>query len=382
MRIVATSELEHGDVLARAVHSVTGLVMLEAGTILTEKYINRLKTLNIKSVHLKVPEAGFRADRNTGAGGSRPGRPVEPSLVLPDINRMKNNDKARMEAVKQATDFTGSLLMQDRLVLPLQEDAFRRKLRDTMLEITSQREFAEELGVMMQTDQLLFEQALNVLLCSNVIGTAQNYDPVKLYELSLGSLFCDIGMTRLPMEITKVNRPLTEAEMKLVRQHTTEGYRVLKGMKNVPISAAQVALLHHERYRGEGYPLGVKKDAIPEFAQIAGLADVYNALVSPRHHRKSHDPGEATEYLFASGNYDFDLSIIQVFLRHLTLYPVSSLVRLSTGQVAMVTVTAGRPINRPIVQIYTEADGTVVKVPYTLDLAQENNIVIFGKAEN
>ncbi|MFD0673699.1 HD-GYP domain-containing protein [Cohnella sp. GCM10027633] len=378
MRLVGVSELERGDVLAKAVHNHSGVVMLEAGTVLTEQYISRLRNLRINAVHLQA------LPNQPGAILDRGGRPIysDAEWLHPDIDRMKNDDKARENAVKLVTEFASTGLMQDRIILPVPEEAFRNSFREVLHEIASNRAFAEELGVMMLSDPMQFQHAMNVTLCADVIAAAKQFDSAKLYELTVGALFCDIGMTRLPMALTKVNRELSETEMKMMKQHTTEGYRVLKAMKDVPTAAAQVALLHHERYRGEGYPLGVKQEAIPEFAQIVGLADVYNALISPRHHRKPFAPGEATEYLFASGNYDFDLSLVKTFLKFLTIYPVGTVVKLSTGQIGVVLETAGRPMNRPVVQIFCEANGAVAKVPYALDLQEINNVVIAGKQGN
>lgn len=377
MKLVGIAELESGDVLAKAVHNHSGVVMLEAGTVLTEHYINRLRNLRISAVHLQVPLS------ESGAVLDRFGRPMNAALdakwIHPDIDRMKNDDKARENAVKLVTDFASTGLMQDRIILPVPEESFRKTFRDVLGEIASNRAFAEELGVMMLSDPMQFQHAMNVTLCADVIAAAKQFDSAKLYELTVGALFCDIGMTRLPLELTKVNRELSESELKMMKSHTTEGYRILKGMKDVSALSAQVALLHHERYRGEGYPLGVKQEAIPEFAQIVGLADVYNALISPRHHRKPFAPGEATEYLFASGNYDFDLSLVKTFLKFLTIYPIGTVVKLSTGQIGVVTETAGRPMNRPVVQIFCEANGAVAKVPYLLDLQEMNNVVIAGK---
>ncbi|MCD9022270.1 HD-GYP domain-containing protein [Cohnella silvisoli] len=371
-------ELERGDVLAKSVHGNNGIVMLEAGTVLTEHYINRLKALNIKVVHLMIPTIGpstEEAKRNLLFSSS------SLSFHRPDINQMKNDERAREEAVKLVSEYVEKGLMSDRIALPFPEGNFRQQFRDILLEISSQPALAEELGVMMLTDRVLFEHALNVTLCSSIIGTAQKYDSAKLYELSVGALFSDIGMTRLPMDFTKVNRELSEAELALMRQHTSEGYRVLKTMKEVPPTSAQCALLHHERYRGSGYPLGMKNDSIPEYAQIVGLADVYNALGSPRHHRNAYDPGEAIEYLFAAGNYEFEWELIKSFLNHVIIYPVSTMVKLSSGQVAVVMETAGRPIQRPLVQVFCEAGGKVAKTPYMLDLQQHPNVVIVGKAD-
>lgn len=378
MRLVGIAELENGDVLAKAVHGRNGVVMLEAGTVLTQQYIERLRNLRVNAVHLKATANDPSSMKRFGSFSSSV---LEPEWIQPDIDRMKNDDKAREKAVSLLTDFTEKGLLQDRIILPVPEEKFRRDFRDVMLEIASKRELAEELSVMMQSDPILFNHALNVTLCADIIGTAKSFDSAKMYELTLGAMFSDIGMTRLPPDLTKVNRVLSEAELKLMKQHTTIGYHLLKGMKDVPTSAAQVALLHHERYRGEGYPLSVKQEAIPEFAQIVGLADVYNALISPRHHRKPFAPAEATEYLFASGNYDFDLSLVQVFLRYLTIYPIGTVVKLSSGHIGVVLETAGRPMNRPVVQIFCESDGTVAKLPYILDLQEINHVVIAGKAE-
>ena len=376
MRIVGVSELVVGDVLAKPVQGNNGIVMLEAGTVLTEQYINRLKSLRVKFVHLNNPLDTSATDSIKKKRSS-----AADSWVRPDIDEMKNDEEARKEAIKIVTEYVDMSLMLEQIVLPFPEGNFRQQFRDILLEITSQPALAEELGVMMLSDRILFEHALNVSLCSSVIGAVQKFDSSKLYELSVGALFSDIGMTRLPMDFTKVNRALNESEITVLRQHTNEGYRVLKGMKEVPLTSAQCALLHHERYRGSGYPLGMTNDNIPEFAQIVGLADVYNALGSPRHHRNAYGPGEAIEYLFASGNYDFEWDLIKSFLNHVIVYPVSTRVKLSNGQIAMVMETVGRPIQRPVVQVFCESDGSAVKIPYLLELQQHTNIVIVGKAD-
>ncbi|RED57664.1 HD-GYP domain-containing protein [Cohnella lupini] len=376
MRIVGISELEIGDVLARPVQGNNGIVMLEAGTKLTEQYIHRLRALKIKFVHLTVPSATAGSERVLKGRSSE-----ENTWIRPDIDKLKNDEYARREAVKLVAEFADRSLMLERIALPFPEGNFRERFRDILLEITSQPALAEELGVLMLTDRMLFEHALNVTLCSSVIGTAQKFDSAKLYELSVGAMFCDIGMTRLPTDFTKVNRELKENELTVLRQHTNEGYRVLKGMKEIPLASAQCALLHHERYSGSGYPMGVTNANIPEFAQIVGLSDVYNALGSPRHHRNAYGPSEAIEYLFASGNYDFEWDLIKSFLNLVVIYPVSTLVKLSNGQTASVMETASRPLQRPIVQVLREADDSVAIVPYLLDLQRHTNIVIVGKAD-
>ncbi|OXS55944.1 hypothetical protein B1A99_22245 [Cohnella sp. CIP 111063] len=376
MRIVGAAELKPGDVLERAVLNHNGMVMLEAGTVLTENYIQRLKTLRIKYVHLSSrhgqSDEGYEKKKRSGSALA---------WERPDIAEMKNDDKPRKEAGRIIGEFVSRGAMMEQIVLPFPEANFRQEFREMVLEISRQPALAEELGVMLQTDRMLFEHALNVTLCSSIMGAVRGLDKSQKYELAMGAMFCDVGMTRLPADFTKVNRSLNEEEQQLLRQHTSEGYRVLKGMKEVPLLSAQCALLHHERYRGSGYPLGMTNDKIPEYAQIVAIADVYNALGSPRHHRNAYGPAEAIEYLSASGNYDFDWELIRSFLGHVIIYPVSTKVQLSTGQLATVMETAGRPIQRPLVQVYRESDGRDVIVPYSLELQSHTNVVIVSKAD-
>ncbi|TJY41914.1 HD domain-containing protein [Cohnella pontilimi] len=363
MREVPITHLVSGDVLSRPVYARSGAVMLEAGTVLTEAYINRLKLLNIQRVFLRLKRTPLQ----------------EPEWVMPDINSIKNDENARMDAVQTAVGFAESPGRLESISPPIAIDKFRDLYRDLIGEIVSNRQFAEEMGVMLRTDPLLFRQALQVSMYAGIIGTAKNFDSAQMYELTLGALFSDIGMTRLPTDLIKLGRELTEAERLMVRRHTTEGYRILTKIKGMPLESAKVALQHHERYRGEGYPFGLTQKEISEFAQIVGLSDVYNALISPRHYRKAYAPEEATEYLFASGNYEFELSLIQTFLRHHRVYPASTVVQLSNGQTAYVVDTMNRPLLRPVVQIIREADGSAVPSPYLVDLEKEPYLAILRR---
>jgi HD-GYP domain-containing protein (c-di-GMP phosphodiesterase class II) len=375
MRNVPVAHLKIGDVLAKPISSRNGVVLLEAGTVLTESYIARLKNLGVDQVSLRFRTEESGAD-SVSAGRSRKS---QADWVLPDIAAMKEDADARKTAVQNALEFPERMRGLERITLPVPQEQFRIQLRDMIGDIVSNRELAEELGVMLQTDPLLFQQALQVTMCAHVIGTVRKYTPQELFDLTLGSLFSDVGMTRMPSNLTKATRELTEAERLKIRSHTTEGYRILSRIPGVSAESAKVALQHHERYRGDGYPYGLKHGEISEFAQIAGIADVYNALLSSRYHRKAYAAEEAMEYLFAAGNYEFDLSLVQTYLRHLNLYPVKTHVVLNNGQTACVVETANRPPLRPVVQVYLEADGSAIASPYLVDLEQHPALAILRR---
>jgi len=394
MKEMNVRDLAPGQVLARPVLGRKGLVMLEADTVLTERYITKLKELGIAKVYIKDRRdeaARKKADEEISAklgsadgaagnwlfeiGGFR-GTTWSDLGPLPDIDKMKENDRARKTACDEILRLPDSDRLMGHVALSQQEARFRRLFRDVLHDIVNNREIAEELGVLRQTDRFLFKHSMHVTLYAGVVGLSLNYDMDRMYDLTVGALLFDIGMTRLPIRLIKTNRQLTESERSVLKRHTSEGYQVLSRMKGVSIESAKCALFHHERYKGTGYPFGLKWNDIPEYARIVAIADVYDALVSPRHHRQAYTPSEAMEYLFASGNNEFGLELVQHFIRHVAAYPVSSVIKLSSGQVGVVAEIPRSLPHRPTVKIIQEADGRRVPVPYEIDLTKQKNVVI------
>ncbi|HEY8528145.1 MAG TPA: HD domain-containing phosphohydrolase [Paenibacillaceae bacterium] len=394
MKEMSVRDLAPGQVLARPVLGRKGLVMLEAGTVLTERYINKLKDLGIARVYIKDrhdEEERRKVDekfssklgsvkRETGSwpfpGEGFRGMTWSDLGPLPDIDKMKENDRARKNACEEILRLPDSDRLMGHVALSQQEARFRRLFRDVLHDIVNNREIADELGVLRQTDRFLFQHSMHVTLYAGVVGLTLNYDTDRIYDLTVGALLFDIGMTRLPIRLIKTNRQLTESERSVLKRHTSEGYQILSQMKGVSIESAKCALFHHERYKGTGYPFGLKWNDIPEYARIVAIADVYDALVSPRHHRQAYTPSEAMEYLFASGNNEFGLDLVQHFIRHVAAYPVSSVIRLSSGQVGVVARIPRSLPHRPTVKIIQEADGRRVPVPYEIDLTKQKTLVI------
>jgi len=373
MKQLHVKDLHPDMVLARPVRGKSGAVVLESGTKLTEHYIRRLRAFGV--THATV---------ETAAPPREPARrppPADPPGVGAEgtrarVARIKDDDDARKEACGAVARFVESDRLLDLVSIPSFQDRFRRRFRNVLLEAVAQRDIAEELAVLRESDRSLFEHSLHVALFACVVGLAMQYDGARLSDLAVGALLFDIGMTRLPPELYKTHRTLGAAEREALQRHTQEGYVAMSALSGVSQESCKCALLHHERYRGEGYPFGLKGDRIPEFARIVAIADVYDALVSARHHRKAFAPNEAMEYLFASGNYEFDLELVRCFVHHISAYPVASVIRLSNGQVGVVSQVDNGLNHRPIVRIIREADGTRVGEPYEIDLSRHTNVVI------
>jgi len=140
-------------------------------------------------------------------------------------------------------------------------------------------------------DDATFIHSLNVAILCNMFGHWINMPQDDLDVLTLAGLLHDVGKMKIPEEIIKKPGILTEEEYTEIKNHPRRGYNLLKPMK-LDERIKKVALMHHERCDGSGYPDGLWGDQIDEFAKIVAIADVYDALTSARVYRGALCPFE------------------------------------------------------------------------------------------
>jgi putative two-component system response regulator len=140
--------------------------------------------------------------------------------------------------------------------------------------------------------------------------------------LRIASPLHDVGKVGIPDGILLKPGPLTESERRVMERHTEIGYRMLEGSGEELLElAAALALTHHERFDGNGYPRGCKGDEIPIEGRIAAVADVFDALTSERVYRPAHGFDDALEIMRSGRGTQFDPELLDLFLDGLTATP-------------------------------------------------------------
>lgn len=135
-------------------------------------------------------------------------------------------------------------------------------------------------------------------------------------RLRLAGRLHDIGKVAVPDAILLKAGPLTSAEFEVMKTHTTVGAEILSGSSSPLIQlAAEVALNHHERWDGTGYPNGLIGTSIPLSGRIVAVADVYDALRSERPYKRAWSMLEAIRYIIASSELHFEPRIVDAFLQ-------------------------------------------------------------------
>lgn len=356
MRKVQVNTAKAGDKIAKPIYLENGSVLLGIGVELTERFIDRLKGLGIDVIYIE--------DARTEG--------IMPDDVLRDETRKK-----AMETVhKTMTGLLDNKMVKGRIVVPEIGSTFRGVFKSILDDLTSRKDVLVNLANIQVADGYLFQHSVNVAVLAGIIGIAKGYNRSQLEELGVGALLFDVGMTMLPKELLNRKSPLNEEEKKRMQHHTEDGFNLLRYQYDISLLSAHCALQHHERFNGTGYPRGLKGNEIHEYAQIVGIADVFDALTSPRPYRERFYPNEAIEYLFAAGNSDFDLNLIRLFCRHISIYPIASTVLLNTGQTAVVSGADPVASHRPQVRIIQEADGSAPASPYEIDLRNHVSITI------
>lgn len=178
--------------------------------------------------------------------------------------------------------------------------------------------------------------SINVCALSLNFARFLGFSDEDLHELGMAALLHDIGEVRVPADVMHKEGLLNRQEKALMESHTIQGAEILRHSEGIPSTAIDVALSHHERCNGKGYPAGLQNDRISLLAKIVGIIDVYDSVTTQLSYRKGISSTEALKNMYNWRNELFDGSLVEKYIQCLGIYPVGSVVELNTGEVGIV----------------------------------------------
>ncbi len=234
--------------------------------------------------------------------------------------------------------------------------------------VTQNRNALVALTAMRNYDNYTFTHMVNVSILTMGQASALGIEGRLLREFGLSALMHDIGKVRTPKEILNKPDKLTDAEFVIMRRHTVDGAELLRRTPEMPIMAPVVAFEHHLRIDGSGYPFGAKRDGLNIGTMLCGIADVYDAMRSQRAYQQAHPTDRILAVLQRNDGTQFDQNLVRRFVQLLGIYPPGTLVRLTSGEIAVVTQPHAPDPYRPRVRILIAKDGTRLDLPYERNL--------------
>ena len=223
----------------------------------------------------------------------------------------------------------------------------------------------------------------SVAVCAMMVGLAKQLglDEEQTRLAGMAGLMHDLGKALMPMEVLNKPGKLTEAEFAIIKTHPVEGHRMLLTGKDVHPLVLDVCLHHHEKTDGSGYPKGLKDDEISLFAKMGAVCDVYDAITSNRPYKVGWDPAESLRKMAEWAKGHFDAKVFQAFVKSLGIYPIGSLVKLTSGRLGVVVEQGGKSLTTPVVKVFFSTKSNMRIVPELVDLSQSSTEKIVSRED-
>jgi putative nucleotidyltransferase with HDIG domain len=230
--------------------------------------------------------------------------------------------------------------------------------RTALLALTALRDY----------DNYTFTHMVNVSILTMAQARALGIDGALLREFGLAALLHDIGKVQTPLDVLNKQGGLTDEEFAIMKRHPVDGAEMLRATPDVPSLAPVVAFEHHLRLDGTGYPHGVSRSQLNLGTMLCSIADVYDAMRSQRVYQQAFPTTRILAVLQRNDGRQFDQHLVRRFAQLVGIYPVGNLVKLTTGEIAVVVKTHAPDPHRPQVRIVVDRHGTRVPAPVDVNL--------------
>ncbi len=277
---------------------------------------------------------------------------------------------------KEAQETVHAFFQNIKFNQPLNMGSVDQVVQDITSSVYDDEHTFFQLSSLKNKDNYTYFHCLNVCIYAIIMAKHLHFSKEDTYLLSISALLHDIGKAHIPDGILLKPAKLSPTEFLIMRNHTVEGSSILKRHTTLPEVISQVALEHHEKWDGTGYPLKKKGTDIHLFSRIIGLVDTYDALTSERVYKPPEPQYKAGEYILSLSGYAYDPELVKVFLNHVAMYPIGATVLLTSGEVGSVVSVPPDVPWRPKVKVILHRNDPSRKTPYVVDLLYERTTFI------
>jgi HD-GYP domain-containing protein (c-di-GMP phosphodiesterase class II) len=362
MNIIKVEDLQIGMEFDASVYVEDDVLLVPPGVAIREKDLRRLEQWGVEEVLSE-------------------GQPIDhtPSEIVADLEFFG------LSAESDSVHFykNAVLFLSDIFERIAKKESFNTTAVDSMADliikyVREQRNETLSLIICSSAGDGYAKSSLNCAILSAVIGFFIHMEEGEIQNLVIGALLHDSGMLRISENIRNKNGKLSEAELKTLRMHTLYSYQIIAKELYYPEEVAQIALQHHERWNGTGYPQGIKEKEINNNARIVSVADAFEAMVCERPYRNSMTGYFAMKSILSDNSRRFDPVIVKSFISSMGIYPIGSIVLLSNSSIGrVISVHRNTPL-RPEMMLLIDSDGTEYKdgSGLVVDLLQEKDLFI------
>jgi len=317
-----------------------------------------------------TPEAKPESKPKPKPAPTAPPKPVRTPEPVSDVEL--ELPKAT-KAYGKALDTSKALVAACRMNKKIELHAVEENVNELVDSVSRNRDALMALMKLRRFDDYTYTHSLNVSVLAISAGKSLGLDETDLRNLGLGTMFHDLGKSRVPPHILNKPGKLSDQEFSIMRSHSAlSGDIIHEQHLNVDDIVFKIARHHHERIDGSGYPDGLLgEDAIPYLVTICGLSDVYDALSSDRVYHKGLSPHEALKFIYSLRGTHFQAEWVDRFVQCVGIYPPGTIVQLNSSQVAVVMEINPVVLHAPLVKVIADPAGVIYNRPQLINLADE-----------
>lgn len=294
-----------------------------------------------------------------------PGFSTKGTAQYPEQSRVENEIGVCAELYLQTVK-----ALRDMLQPPLDGAAVVRALNRLADSVVRNPDALLLMSKMRKTELAAHARALQVSIYMMVFGRFLQLERSQIETLGLLGLLQDVGQTRLPEALlAKREEELGADEIAMLRKHVELSAHVLGVTPGLPAKFAPLALLHHERQDGAGYPRGLKGYQIGLFGSIAAICDGYEAFLAPPPFGEGRSSSAAVSLLLKDRGTAYHGPLVEQFIRCMGSFPVGTLVELTSGEVGVVVAEHLLQRIKPKVMLVLDRAGLRVPPGRIIDLA-------------
>ncbi|BFU90999.1 MAG: putative Metal-dependent phosphohydrolase [Nitrospira sp.] len=304
---------------------------------------------------------------------TNPDVPAPPEQKPPHSSAAKSDDHSATMIYAQAQEAVERIFDDLEQGIPPSPEAIKAIVSNVLEQILSDRTaMATQVAIhkIKQFDRSLTAHVLDTCILSLVVAIESGLDQSTQEQVGMGALLHDAGYVRLPRNLVRKREECSGQDKTLLEQHCKLGVALLSEHPGMHEDVLRIVREHHERADGSGFPAGLCNDQISRLAQIVGIVDVYDSMVSRRGTRPAMIPHDAVRQLFlAAERGQFAKSLVELMIRSIGVYPVGSLIQLNTGEQAVVVGVNPQQRLKPLIKITTDSHGGSYATPMVVDLA-------------
>ncbi len=329
-------------VLGKTIYGYNYEVLLNRGVVLTDAYIKLLKNRGFTRIYIDDKETGDIVLED----------PISDKIRIMSTKDIFKTYKVTQSSIANIEADTSESIIKcintPKIKKSFQESPAFKQLCDDInyfLDDVINQDILSGLNSIKSFDNYTYEHSVDTAVIAVIIAKRLFLGKEKLMQLAIGEFLHDIG--KIFVDETIINKPgkLTPEEYEQIKQHPTYGYELLKDVQKIGTSAAHIPYQHHERQDGKGYPRGLKgtnkldtkgiayteEEKMIMIAEIAALADFYDACSSDRPYRPGLPPDMVYTLIKDGAGSQFNKELVDCFLLSVPKYPVGYEVRIKNG---------------------------------------------------